>query len=184
MVVMGPSRQLLASREEVEVTERGTYPPVAYNQTVNRTCILFWAGSIQISKGGHVVELTNRTFGPGATVDVSSSTCTNQTANLVLEYENVEELGSVRIVFRMSNQLYKVSAKWWFTVDQVEVYSDGDRASFNVTQIYAPAIYSYHCQRVAHDTQSGSILPWSTSTQHWVVIFEDFQVWVLLPLPS
>ncbi|XP_072422680.1 V-type proton ATPase subunit S1-like [Chiloscyllium punctatum] len=92
MVVMGPSRQLLASREEEEVTERGTYPPVAYNQTVNQTCILFWAATIQISKGGHVVDLTNRTFGPGATVDVSSSTCTNQTANLVLEYENVEEL--------------------------------------------------------------------------------------------
>ncbi|XP_072422620.1 V-type proton ATPase subunit S1-like [Chiloscyllium punctatum] len=76
----------------------------------------------------------------------------------------------------MSNQLYKVSAKWWFSVDQVEVYSDGDRASFNVTQIYAPAIYSYHCQRVAHRTPSSSVLPWSTSTQEWVVIFEDFQI--------
>eukprot|EP00061_Rhincodon_typus_P002991 g19015.t1 len=76
----------------------------------------------------------------------------------------------------MSNRLYKVSGKWWFTLDQVEVYLDNDRASFNVTQVYAPAMYSYHCKRVAQDEVASSILPWSSSTRLWDVIFDDFQI--------
>ncbi|XP_048475823.1 V-type proton ATPase subunit S1-like [Rhincodon typus] len=176
MMVLGPSRQLLASRDEGESEARGSYPPLAYNQTEDKACILFWAAGIHISKGGTPVDLTNRTFGPGAIVDVGSSTCENETATLVLEYDNIEKLGRVRIVFKMSNRLYKVSGKWWFTLDQVEVYLDNDRASFNVTQVYAPAMYSYHCKRVAQDEVASSILPWSSSTRLWDVIFDDFQI--------
>ncbi|XP_078394020.1 LOW QUALITY PROTEIN: V-type proton ATPase subunit S1-like, partial [Cetorhinus maximus] len=167
---LGPSRQLLAKEEKYP------YPPLAYNRTTDKPCILFWAARLQISKGDALIDLTNRTFGDSATVNIGTSTCSDDQANLVLMYENVETLGALRIVFKMSNRLYKVSAKYWFTLDQLEIYSDGEHASFNVTQVYAPAIYSYHCKRVAQDYQSSSILPWSSSTRLWEIIFEDFQI--------
>ncbi|XP_072345130.1 ATPase H+ transporting accessory protein 1a [Scyliorhinus torazame] len=170
IISLGPRRQLLAEKE------KEPYPPLAYNLTAASPCILFWAARIQISNGDKLVDLTNRTFGDDATVNIGTSTCSNLTANLALEYNNVESLGALRIVFRMSRQLYNVSAKHWFTLDQVEIYSNGERISFNVTQVYAPAIYSYHCKRVAQDYMSSSILPWSSSTSSWVVIFEDFQI--------
>ncbi|XP_067832340.1 ATPase H+ transporting accessory protein 1a, partial [Heptranchias perlo] len=168
--VLHSSRQLLAKETEV------TYPPVVFNSSAGIPCILFWAAKVQISVTDKLVDLTNRTFGPGASVKVSDSTCTNTTANLVLDYGNVEGSGFVKITFKMSNQLYKVSAKQWFTLDQVEISADRAEAVFNVTQIYAPAIYSYHCKYVSNRPQSSAILQSSSNIDRWKVFFEDFQI--------
>uniref|UniRef100_UPI00398E6632 V-type proton ATPase subunit S1-like n=2 Tax=Pristiophorus japonicus TaxID=55135 RepID=UPI00398E6632 len=169
--VLRAGRQLLAKEAPAP------YPPISFNGTTGGPCLLFWAARIQIAKADKLIDLTNRTFGEKSGVRLGSGTlCTNQTTNLVLEYENVEELGALKIIFRMSNQLYRVSAKYWFTLDQVEINSDKDAVVFNVTQVYAPAIYSYHCKYVAHEPQSSSILQWTSSNDKWRVIFEDFQI--------
>ncbi|GCB83002.1 hypothetical protein scyTo_0023966, partial [Scyliorhinus torazame] len=92
IISLGPRRQLLAEKE------KEPYPPLAYNLTAASPCILFWAARIQISNGDKLVDLTNRTFGDDATVNIGTSTCSNLTANLALEYNNVESLGALRIV--------------------------------------------------------------------------------------
>ncbi|XP_059813662.1 ATPase H+ transporting accessory protein 1a [Hypanus sabinus] len=166
-----PGRHLLGLKEEGE----WAYPPLAFNQS-GAPCILLWASQLWLTRGKEQVDLTNRTFGSTATVSLHRSACANHSAELVLEYSNVEKLGTVKITFKMSNQSYRVSAKPWFTLDQVEVSSDKDAITFNVTDVYAPAAYSYRCGYVSNDPASGSVLHSSSTSQTWRLQIYDFQI--------
>ncbi|XP_051864966.1 ATPase H+ transporting accessory protein 1a [Pristis pectinata] len=169
---VGPGRQLLAAEDERE----GPHPPLAFNVS-GSPCILLWASRLVLGRGPSEADLTNRTFGPSASVSLHSSACANHSADLVLEYSNVEKLGTVKIVFKMSNQSYRVSAQPWFTLDQVEVTSDKDVIAFNVSDVYAPAAYSYRCSSVSNDPRAGSVLRSSTSSsQTWKLYLQDFQI--------
>lgn len=80
--------------------------------------------------------------------------------------------------FVMSQHLYKVSARRWFTLDVVELEYDDTKATFNGSRnIYAPAEYSYRCESVT--SHRWPLLAPRTSkdpANQWRVVFEDFQV--------
>ena len=78
----------------------------------------------------------------------------------------------------MSQRLYPVSARNWFTLDSVELQFGGQTASFIGSRgIYAPAEYSFHCQSV-NSFQDALLVPNNTNqnTTQWRLNFVDFQV--------
>lgn len=86
--------------------------------------------------------------------------------------------------FAMTRRLYPVSARYWFTLDSVQLQSSGLTASFiGSRNIYAPAEYSFHCQSVK-SFQEALLVPNNTNqnTSQWRLNFIDFQVQQTLPL--
>lgn len=82
--------------------------------------------------------------------------------------------------FAMSQRFYPVSARNWFTLDSVQLQSNGQTASFIGRRgIYAPAEYSFHCQSVT-TFQDALLIPDESSmmqnTSQWRLNFVDFQV--------
>ena len=78
----------------------------------------------------------------------------------------------------MSQRLYKVSARRWFTLDEVILEYEGKKATFNASRsVYAPAEYSYRCESVRSDRYP-QLTPKSSkdAANLWKVAFEDFQV--------
>lgn len=81
--------------------------------------------------------------------------------------------------FFMSQRFYPVSARNWFTLDSVQLRSNGMTATFIGSRgIYAPAEYSYHCQSVSSSHDDALLVLGSTneSTSGWMLDFVDFQV--------
>lgn len=80
----------------------------------------------------------------------------------------------------MNQRFYPVSARSWFTLDSVQLQSNGTTATFNGSRfIYAPAEYSYHCQSVIGSVEDDALLVLSStnqSTSTWRLDFVDFQV--------
>lgn len=79
----------------------------------------------------------------------------------------------------MSQRFYPVSARNWFTLDSVQLQSNGMTASFIGSRgIYAPAEYSYHCQSVGTSDDDALLVLSSSnqSTSAWKLDFVDFQV--------
>lgn len=80
--------------------------------------------------------------------------------------------------FTMTQRFYSVSARNWFTLDSVQLQSNGLTASFIGSRgIYAPAEYSFHCQSVS-SFQHALLVPNNTNqnTTQWRLNFVDFQV--------
>lgn len=78
----------------------------------------------------------------------------------------------------MSRRFYPVSARYWFTLDSVQLQANGTTGSFiGRGGIYAPAEYSFHCQSV-NSFQSALLIPNATTeeTVQWRLNFIDFQV--------
>uniref|UniRef100_A0A8C5ANZ5 ATPase H+ transporting accessory protein 1a n=1 Tax=Gadus morhua TaxID=8049 RepID=A0A8C5ANZ5_GADMO len=97
---------------------------------------------------------------------------------LVLNYEDVLGHRNFKLIFAMSQRHYSVSARRWFTMDQVELEYDGTKATFNGSRsIYAPAEYSYRCDAVS-SFRWPSLFPRSAKdpANQWRVSFEDFQI--------
>lgn len=87
--------------------------------------------------------------------------------------------------FAMSQKFYPVSGRNWFTLDTVQLQSNGSTANFLGRRgIYAPAEYSFHCQTV-NSFRDALLVPNSTAgnTTEWRLNFIDFQVQVLHLLP-
>lgn len=81
--------------------------------------------------------------------------------------------------FFMSQRFYPVSARNWFTLDSVQLRSNGMTATFVGSRgINAPAEYSYHCQSVSSSQDDALLVLSSTnqSTSGWRLDFVDFQV--------
>ncbi|CAL8255351.1 unnamed protein product [Arctogadus glacialis] len=159
----------------------GVYGPVEFKEREN-TCILLWATGLSVSilRGGRWDDhdLTPSTFGEGVTPKLHGSMCDQTKARLVLNYEDVLGHRNFKLIFAMSQRHYSVSARRWFTMDQVELEYDGTKATFNGSRsIYAPAEYSYRCDSVS-SFRWPSLFPRSAKdpANQWRVSFEDFQI--------
>ncbi|KAF1391063.1 hypothetical protein PFLUV_G00064700 [Perca fluviatilis] len=157
------------------------YAPVEFKEGED-TCVLLWARSLSVSilRSGRWEEhdLTPSTFGEGISPKLHGSSCDKTRARLVLNYENVLGHRSFKLIFAMSQRLYKVSARRWFTLDAVELEYDGTKATFNGSRnVYAPAEYSYRCESVT-SFRWPLLVPRSSKdpANQWRVSFKDFQI--------
>lgn len=84
---------------------------------------------------------------------------------------------------QMSNTFYESVGQNWFTLDSVHIhYNWTHEATFNATEVYAPATYSYHCQHVSSLQKYDTLLVPSSHTDssaNWHITFTDFQVGAL-----
>lgn len=78
--------------------------------------------------------------------------------------------------FILANRFYQVSARHWFTLERLEIHSNGSIASFNASQVTGPSIYSFHCEYVNSHNKNGDLLVPSTQPSLWQLTFQDFQV--------
>lgn len=157
-----------AGRSLLQAVTPDVKPPIMFNGT-GGPCIMLWAQNLNIS-----------TSATGAWVDLGAQTptftgslCNSTTSLLVLNYASGYILS-----FSMSQRFYPVSARNWFTLDSVQLQSNGVTASFSGRRgIYAPAEYSFHCQSVA---SFGDALLVQNSTSvnasQWRLNFVDFQI--------
>nr|XP_055040063.1 ATPase H+ transporting accessory protein 1 like a [Misgurnus anguillicaudatus] len=146
-----------------------------------KTCILFRARKLAIRYKNHsLVDLTDRTFGPAATVDTKGSFCSKDKAILNLRFGDVEDLRGLSIRLQMSNTFYESAGQNWFTLDNVHIhYNWTYEATFNATDVYAPSTNSYHCQHVSSLQKYDTLLVPSAGTDHaanWHITFTDFQI--------
>ncbi|KAI1890356.1 hypothetical protein AGOR_G00152890 [Albula goreensis] len=167
-------RKLLQSASSVPYSPMN----VAYN---GKTCILFRAKKLAIRYKNHTfVDLTEKAFGPNAPVDTKGSVCSKDKATLSLRFGDVEDLRGLTIRLQMSNTFYESAGQNWFTLDSVHIhYNWTHEATFNATDVYAPATYSYHCQHVSSLQKYDTLLvpsSHSDSSANWHITFTDFQI--------
>ncbi|KAM4020850.1 V-type proton ATPase subunit S1 [Anomaloglossus baeobatrachus] len=155
-------RQLLA-------VERPNYPPLSFNGTQNRPCILFWASNITVLMMDREMDLTHNTFS-GSEKITEGSFCNASEARLVLNYDR-----GVKIIFQFESKRYPVSARHWFTLKRVEMVNGTANATFLAPQISAPNNLSYHCTYVSSWPQYGSLLV-QNSSSNWRLSIKDFQI--------
>ncbi|CAN9515245.1 unnamed protein product [Ophioblennius macclurei] len=190
---LGGGRSLLQARGGYRERERererqrkvkekaSTYDPVEFKEG-EKSCILMWARSLSVSilRGGRWEDhdLTPSTFGEGVSPKLHGSSCEENRARLVLNYENVLGHRSFKLIFVMSRRFYSVSSRHWFQVDSVELDYDGTKATFNGSRsIYAPHEFSYRCESVT-SFRWPLLVPRSTKdpANQWRVSFQDFQI--------
>ncbi|XP_076218215.1 V-type proton ATPase subunit S1-like protein [Aptenodytes patagonicus] len=156
------------------------YSPL--NVTVNGIpCILFWAKRIMIKFENHTqLDLTEKTFGVHATVDVGDSNCSEDNAMLSLKFGDVGNLKGLVIRFLLTTSYYQLSVQNWFSLHKLQLlYNHSIQATFNATRIYAPASYSYHCEHVSSLQRYDALLIPSSAndlSKLWEVTFTDFQI--------
>ncbi|XP_051516386.1 V-type proton ATPase subunit S1-like [Myxocyprinus asiaticus] len=172
------SRSLLQSRHG---EPPAPYMPVEFKEK-GSTCILFWAEKLVVSQyqsgKWERHDLTSKTFGEGVTPDLTGSSCNETHSRLVLNYVDVLNFHSFKLIFVMNQRHYKVSARRWFTMDLVQLEYDGKKASFNASRhIYAPAEYSYRCESVS-SSRYPQLSPHSAkdNANEWQISFDDFQI--------
>ncbi|XP_052451034.1 V-type proton ATPase subunit S1b [Carassius gibelio] len=157
-------------------SESPVKPPLVVNSTEGKPCILLWADTLLATYSGIQVDLARSIFNGSA--NVTDSVCNNTLSRLVLNYQNVLNLRSLRLIFSMRKIFFPVSARDWSVVEQVVLEYDGQRAIFNASRgIYSPAEYSFHCQSVS-SAQSPLLVPRSATDNatQWTLSFTDFQI--------
>uniref|UniRef100_A0ABM5GG65 V-type proton ATPase subunit S1-like n=1 Tax=Pogona vitticeps TaxID=103695 RepID=A0ABM5GG65_9SAUR len=175
-------RQLLSAEDQ----ENNEYRPLNVTSEANGTdtpCILFYATNFSlIANGSELIDLTNLTF-LHQNVDFSLSNCSDTNTILSLNYINPKNtsqhvIQSLKISFLMTNKFYEGSARNWFTLDFVHIQQDDrDVAIFNVTDISAPAEYSFHCQLVGTNALDGvTLIQASDEAANWEVLISEFQI--------
>nr|KAF6491778.1 ATPase H+ transporting accessory protein 1 [Molossus molossus] len=171
MVAGGLGRQLLQKQPKQPVSAV-IHPPVSYNDTVPR--ILFWAQNFSVAYKDHWEDLTPITFGV-QDLNLTGSFWNDSVARLALTYEQLFGT-TVTFKFTLMNRFYPVSARHWFTMERLEIHSNGSVAYFNVSEITGPSIYSFHCQYVSSQSKKGSLLVPATQPFHWQMTLQDFQI--------
>ncbi|KAK1799684.1 hypothetical protein P4O66_006223, partial [Electrophorus voltai] len=151
---------------------------VVYN---GKTCILFRARKLAIRYRNHtLVDLTERAFGPDATVDTKGSFCSKDKATLNLRFGDVDDLRGLSIRLQLSNTFYESAGQNWFMLDSVHIhYNWTHEATFNASVVYAPSTNSYHCQYVSSLQKYDTLLVPSSNTDssaNWHITFTDFQI--------
>ncbi|XP_053788014.1 V-type proton ATPase subunit S1-like protein [Vidua chalybeata] len=152
------------------------------NVTVNGTpCILFWAKRIVIRLENHTqLDLTERTFGVHATVDVGDSNCSEDSAMLSLKFGDIGNLKGLVIRLLLTASYYQLSVQSWFSLHRLQLlYNHSVQATFNATGIHAPATHSFRCERVSSLQRHDALLVPSSAddlSQLWEVTFIDFQI--------
>ncbi|CAI9534995.1 unnamed protein product [Staurois parvus] len=131
-------------RRQLLATTTPKYPPVSFNQTQNIPCILFWALNITLHIENSVTDLTGSTFSRTDQQFTEGSFCNVTASRLVLNYPN-----GLKIMFHMSNVRYSVSARYWASLNRIEVFNGTHNAIFLAPQVSTPSNYSFHCQYVS-----------------------------------
>ncbi|XP_043314261.1 V-type proton ATPase subunit S1 isoform X2 [Cervus elaphus] len=168
MVTGGLGRQLL----QRTVAPPAINAPVSYNDTAPR--ILFWAQNFSVAYGEHWEDLTSRTFGV-QDLNLTGSSWNESIARLALTYDSL--FGTmVTFKFTLANRFYPVSARHWFTLENLEIHSNGSVAYFNASQVTGPSIYSFHCEHVSSENKDGNLLVPDTQPSLWQMTFRDFQI--------
>ncbi|XP_068780185.1 V-type proton ATPase subunit S1 isoform X1 [Struthio camelus] len=143
---VGPGRQLL-QREEAggaaEVPPPLRWPPSGTPQ------ILLWASNFTVAYEEEEQDLTARTFGAGASVDLGGSSWDPQEARLVMKYDGVfRETLTITLVLRQA--LFAVSGRRWGWLSEVGVALGGaPRGTFNGSGVAAPTPLGWRCGRLA-----------------------------------
>ena len=78
--------------------------------------------------------------------------------------------------FILASSFYSVSARYWFTLENLEIHSNGSVTYFNASQVTGPSIYSFHCEHVSSENEDGNLLVPYTQPSLWQLTFRDFQV--------
>ncbi|CAL8368259.1 unnamed protein product [Lota lota] len=142
--------------------------PLMFNVS-NTPCIMLWAQNLNVSfdLGLKWIDLATET----PTFD--GSLCNGTSSVLVLNYPS-----GIILRFAMSQKLFPVSARNWFSLDSVSLESINGTVSFSGSRgIYAPAEYSFHCMSV--NSFSDALLirgETNPNTSNWMVNFVDFQI--------
>ncbi|KAJ3586266.1 hypothetical protein NHX12_012666 [Muraenolepis orangiensis] len=142
--------------------------PIMFNDS-GATCIMLWAQNLNISLTTNMVWIDLATQTP--TLDGSSCNGTNSV--LVLNYPS-----GIVLTFAMSQKLFPVSARNWFTLDSVRLESNNTAVAFTGARgIYAPAEYSFHCMSV-NSFRDALLVRGETNlnTTHWMLNFVNFQI--------
>lgn len=162
-----PSKES-GGRSLLQAVRADVHSPIIFNVSGN-PCIMLWAQSLLVSFS----PTTGWTDLALQTPTLTGSTCNTTNSRLVLSYS-----GGITLSFSMSRRFYPVSARNWFTLDFVELLSNGTTGSYiGSRNIYAPAEYSYHCQSVS-SFQDALLVPIKTNTSasNWRLNFVDFQI--------
>ncbi|XP_053156301.1 V-type proton ATPase subunit S1 [Hemicordylus capensis] len=150
-------------------------PPLAFPSKAAPQ-ILFWASNFSVAFNGTWHDLTNLTFGSGASVIVDGSKVDSNASKLELAYGNVGG-SSLKITFYMTNIRYPVSARNWFSLHTVELVRGKDPpVFFNATQITAPHIYSFSCAYVSDYPTTGALLVSRDSSAKVGMKITNFQI--------
>lgn len=168
MVAGGLGRQLLQKPPASSVI----HPPVSYNDTAPR--ILFWAQNFSVSYKDRWEDLTSLTFGVKE-LNLTGSFWNDSVARLVLTYEQLFGT-TVTFKFILANRFYPVSARHWFTMEHLEIHSNGSVSYFNASQVTGPSIYSFHCEYVSTLTENGNLLVPQAQPSLWQMSLQDFQI--------
>ncbi|XP_040600729.1 V-type proton ATPase subunit S1 isoform X2 [Mesocricetus auratus] len=167
VVAGGLGRQLL----QTQVASHVIHPPVSYNDTAPR--ILFWAQNFSVAYKDEWKDLTSLTFGV-ENLNLTGSFWNDSFAMLSLTYESLFG-ATVTFKFILANRFYPVSARYWFTMERLEIHSNGSAAHFNVSQITGPSIYSFHCEYVSSLSKKGNLLVTNVPSL-WQMTLHDFQI--------
>ncbi|NP_001081716.1 ATPase, H+ transporting, lysosomal accessory protein 1, gene 2 S homeolog precursor [Xenopus laevis] len=167
-------RQLLATEQPMP-----SYPPVAYNSSQNRPCILFWATNVSVTVDDVQVDLTSQTF-TGSDLNLTGSLCNNLNAVLALTYKDAVKGLPLTLRFLLQRRFYPVSGRFWFILSHVEMIHGQNTAVFLAPQVNAPSNYSFHCQYISSWQTFGSLLVSNTSkdlpSSRWQLHIADFQI--------
>lgn len=167
MVAGGLGRQLL----QTQVDSPAIHPPVSYNDTAPR--ILFWAQNFSVAYKDEWKDLTSLTFGV-ENLNLTGSFWNDSFAMLSLTYEPLFG-ATVTFKFILASRFYPVSARYWFTMERLEIHSNGSVAHFNVSQVTGPSIYSFHCEYVSSLSKKGSLLVTNVPSL-WQMTLHNFQI--------
>ncbi|XP_074055654.1 V-type proton ATPase subunit S1 [Macrotis lagotis] len=173
LVSGGVGRHLLGEDSEAKTQSPPltSLAPVSYNDTEPR--ILFWARNFTVTYNNEMRDLTELTFGT-PTLNMTGSSWNSSFAQLVMTYDNV--FGSFLMVkFILSSQYYPVSARSWFTMDRIEIFSKNTHVVFNSSHVTAPSAYSFHCQYVSSELFNEGLLVASPDSS-WHVSLQNFQI--------
>ncbi|XP_029442044.1 V-type proton ATPase subunit S1-like protein [Rhinatrema bivittatum] len=110
----------------------------------------------------------------------SSNPRRQQLQRLSLNLGDIGSLKRLALRFILTNSNYKLSIQNRFTLQCVQIiYNNSMQATFNASTIFAPAGYSYHCQRVSSLQQYDRLLMPSIENdmaRFWEITFIDFQI--------
>ncbi|XP_068589606.1 V-type proton ATPase subunit S1b [Cebidichthys violaceus] len=155
-----------AGRSLLQAAVPDVKAPIMFNVSGN-PCIMLWAQNLNISlsEGSVWIDLAAQT------PSMTGSVCNSTSSLLVLSYAS-----GYTLRFAMSRRYYPVSGRHWFTLDSVQLQSNGQTASYNGSRnIYAPAEYSFHCQSVT-SFRDTLLVPNNDNATPWRLNFIDFQI--------
>ncbi|XP_017274599.1 V-type proton ATPase subunit S1b [Kryptolebias marmoratus] len=156
-------------RSLLQTPAPGVKQPIVFLNASRNPCIMLWAQNLNVSLSGSTQWIDFFTESP----DTTGSMCNDVSSLLVLNHPS-----GLKLSFAMSRQFYPVSARYWFTLDSVQLQANGLTRSFiGRNSIYAPAEYSFHCQSVS-SFQDALLIPNITNQEQENdrLNFIDFQI--------